>query len=165
MKQELEYFLVKVTLFVAHFLVYVSLNGAYLGMVSKILSPQHKLSVKVDNDQPRSQSTLSCFKKERFSLGARESEHSGSEVHNNSSTDDVTSGKKDVVTHARPLAVEGCAESSLNFFLLGSATLPVVDNTFDQSGQDNYKLLDKSNITAHPVLSIYHHREIFAIRS
>ena len=35
----LEYFLVKVTLFVAHFLVYVSLNGAYLGMVSKILSP------------------------------------------------------------------------------------------------------------------------------
>ena len=29
----LEYFLVKVTLFVAHFLVYVSLNGAYLGMV------------------------------------------------------------------------------------------------------------------------------------
>ena len=35
----LEYFLVKVTLFVAHFLVYVSLKGAYLGMVSKILSP------------------------------------------------------------------------------------------------------------------------------
>ena len=35
----LEYFLVKVTLFVAHFLVYVLLNGAYLGMVSKILSP------------------------------------------------------------------------------------------------------------------------------
>ena len=35
----LEYFLVKVTLFVAHFLVYVSLNGAYLGMVSKILFP------------------------------------------------------------------------------------------------------------------------------
>ena len=34
----LEYFLVKVTLFVAHFLVYVSLKGAYLGMVSKILS-------------------------------------------------------------------------------------------------------------------------------
>ena len=29
----LEYFLVKATLFVAHFLVYVSLNGAYLGMV------------------------------------------------------------------------------------------------------------------------------------
>ena len=29
----LEYFLVKVTLFVAHFLVYVSLNGAYLGML------------------------------------------------------------------------------------------------------------------------------------
>ena len=35
----LEYFLVKVALFVAHFLVYVSLNGAYLGMVSKMLSP------------------------------------------------------------------------------------------------------------------------------
>ena len=35
----LEYLLVKVTLFVSHFLVYVSLNGAYLGMVSKILSP------------------------------------------------------------------------------------------------------------------------------
>ena len=35
----LEYFLVKVTLFVAHFLVYVLLNGSYLGMVSKILSP------------------------------------------------------------------------------------------------------------------------------
>ena len=35
----LEYFLVKVTLFVVHFLVYVSLKGAYLGMVSKILSP------------------------------------------------------------------------------------------------------------------------------
>ena len=35
----LEYFLVKVTIFVAHFLVYVLLNGAYLGMVSKILSP------------------------------------------------------------------------------------------------------------------------------
>ena len=35
----LGYFPVKVTLFVAHFLVYVSLNGAYLGMVSKILSP------------------------------------------------------------------------------------------------------------------------------
>ena len=35
----LEYFLAKVTLFVAHFPVYVSLNGAYLGMVSKILSP------------------------------------------------------------------------------------------------------------------------------
>ena len=35
----LEYFLVKATLFVAHFLVYVLLNGAYLGMVSKILSP------------------------------------------------------------------------------------------------------------------------------
>ena len=35
----LEYFLVKATLFVAHFLVYVSLNGAYLGMVSKILFP------------------------------------------------------------------------------------------------------------------------------
>ena len=34
-----EYFLVKVTLFVAHFLVYVSLNGAYLGMVLKILFP------------------------------------------------------------------------------------------------------------------------------
>ena len=32
----LEYFLVKVTLFVAHFLVYVSLKGAYLGMVSKM---------------------------------------------------------------------------------------------------------------------------------
>ena len=29
----LEYFLVKVTLFVAHFLVYISLNGAYLGVV------------------------------------------------------------------------------------------------------------------------------------
>ena len=29
----LEYFLVEVRLFVAHFLVYVSLNGAYLGMV------------------------------------------------------------------------------------------------------------------------------------
>ena len=35
----LEYFLVKVTLFFAHFLVYVSLNRAYLGMVSKIWSP------------------------------------------------------------------------------------------------------------------------------
>ena len=35
----LQYFLVKATLFVAHFLVYVSLNGAYLGMVSKILFP------------------------------------------------------------------------------------------------------------------------------
>ena len=35
----LEYFLLKVILFVAHFLVYVSLNGVYLGMVSKILSP------------------------------------------------------------------------------------------------------------------------------
>ena len=35
----LEYFLVKVALFVAHFLVYVSLNGGYLGMVSKMLSP------------------------------------------------------------------------------------------------------------------------------
>ena len=35
----LQYFLVKATLFVAHFLVYVLLNGAYLGMVSKILSP------------------------------------------------------------------------------------------------------------------------------
>ena len=34
----LEYFPVKVTIFVVHFLVYVSLNGAYLGMVSKILS-------------------------------------------------------------------------------------------------------------------------------
>ena len=66
-----------------------------------------------------------------------------------------------MVTHGRPLAVEGCAESSLNFFLLGSVTLPVVDNTFDQSGQDNYKLLDKSNITTYLVLSIYHHRELF----
>ena len=56
---------------------------------------------------------------------------------NDRQTDDVTSGKRDVVTHGRPLAVEGCAESSLNFFLLGSVTLPVVDNTFDQSGQDN----------------------------
>ena len=64
-----------------------------------------------------------------------------------------------------PLAVEAWAESSLNCFLLGSVTLPVVDNTFDQSGQDNYKLLDKSNITAHLVLSIYHHRELSAIRS
>ena len=34
----LEYFLVKVTLFVAHFLGYVSLNDTYLGIVSKILS-------------------------------------------------------------------------------------------------------------------------------
>ena len=84
---------------------------------------------------------------------------------NDSSTDDVTSGKRDVVTRGRPLAVEGCAESSLNFFLLGFVTLPVVDNTFDQSGHDNYKLLDKSNITTHLVLSIYHHRELFAIRS
>ena len=84
---------------------------------------------------------------------------------NDSSTDDVTSGKRDVVTRGRPLAVERCAESSLNFFLLGFVTLPVVDNTFDQSGQDNYKLLDKSNITTHLVLSIYHHRELFAIRS
>ena len=66
-----------------------------------------------------------------------------------------------MVTHGRPLAVEGCAESSLNFFLLGSVTLPVVDNTFDQSGQDNYKLLDKSNITTYLVLSIYHYRELF----
>ena len=66
-----------------------------------------------------------------------------------------------MVTHGRPLAVEGCAESSLNFFLLGSVTLPVVDNTFDQSGQDNYKLLDKPNITTYLVLSIYHHRELF----
>ena len=66
-----------------------------------------------------------------------------------------------MVTHGRPLAVEGCAESSLNFFLLGSVTLPVVDNTFDQSGQDNYKLLDKSNITTYLVLSIHHHRELF----
>ena len=28
----------------------------------------------------------------------------------------MTSGKRDVVTHGRPLAVEGCAESLLNFF-------------------------------------------------
>ena len=34
-----------------------------------------------------------------------------------------------------------------------------------RSGQDNYKLLDKSNITAHLVLSIYNHRELFAIGS
>ena len=30
--------------------------------------PLHKLSAKVDNDQPCSQSTLSCFKKKRLSL-------------------------------------------------------------------------------------------------
>ena len=35
----LEYFLAKVTLFVAHFLVYVSLNGAYLGMVLQTSCP------------------------------------------------------------------------------------------------------------------------------
>ena len=35
---------------------------------------------------------------------------------NDRQTDDVTSGKRDVVTHARSLAVERCAESSLNFF-------------------------------------------------
>ena len=52
---------------------------------------------------------------------------------------------------------------SISFNL--AVTLPVVDITFHQSGQDNYKLLDKSNITTHLVLSIYHHRELFAIRS
>ena len=68
----LEYFLVKVSLFVANFLVHVSLNGMGWVWFCKDLVPLHKLSVKVDNDNPRSQSSLSCFKKERFSLGARE---------------------------------------------------------------------------------------------
>ena len=68
----LEYFLVKVTLFVANFLVHVSLNGMGWVWFCKDLVPLHKLSVKVDNYNPRSQSSLSCFKKERFSLGARE---------------------------------------------------------------------------------------------
>ena len=67
----MEYFLVKVTLFVANFLVHVSLNGAYLGVVLQRSCPPAQV-VKVDNDHPRSQSSLSCFKKERFSLGARE---------------------------------------------------------------------------------------------
>ena len=68
----LEYFLVKVTLFVANFLVHVSLNGAYLGMVLQRSCPPAQVKCQVDNDHPRSQSSLSCFKKERFSLGARE---------------------------------------------------------------------------------------------
>ena len=39
----LEYFQVKVTLFVAHFLVYVSLNVAYLGMVLQTSRPPSKV--------------------------------------------------------------------------------------------------------------------------
>ena len=35
----LEYFLAEVTLFVAHFLVYVSLNGSYFGMVLQTSCP------------------------------------------------------------------------------------------------------------------------------
>ena len=88
-----------------------------LGYGFKDLVPLHKLSVKVDNDQPRSQSSLSCFKKERFSLGARERTLE-TRLDNDRQTDDLTSGKRDVVTHGSPLAVEGCAESSLNFFYL-----------------------------------------------
>ena len=60
-------------------------------------------------------SSLSCFKKERLSLGARERTLE-TRLDNDRQTDDVTSGKRDVVTHGRPVAVEGCAESSLNFF-------------------------------------------------
>ena len=81
----------------------------------KDLVPLRKLSVKVDNDHPRSQSSLSCFKKERFSLGARERTLE-TRLDNDRPTDDVTSGKRDVVTHGRPLAVEGCEESLLNLF-------------------------------------------------
>ena len=81
----------------------------------KDLVPLRKLSVKVDNDHPRSQSSLSCLKKERFSLGARERTLE-TRLDNDRPTDDVTSGKRDVVTHGRPLAVEGCEESLLNLF-------------------------------------------------
>ena len=50
-----------------------------------------------------------------MSLGARERTLE-TRLDNDRQTDDVTSGKRGVVPHGCPLAVEGGAESSLNFF-------------------------------------------------
>lgn len=106
----LKYFLVKVTLFVAYFLLFT--ERRLFGYGFKDFAPLQSC-VKVD--QPRSQGTLSCFKKERLSLGSRERTLE-TRLDNDRQTDDVTSGKRGVVPHGRPLAVEEGAESSLNFF-------------------------------------------------
>ena len=125
----MEYFLVKVILFVAHFLVYVSLNGAYSGMVSKILSP---CKLTMTNLVPR---VLSLASRKKDCLSEQEREHwkRGWTMTVKLMTSRVVKGTW-LYTEAlwRLKGVQKVRSISFNL----AVTLPVVDNAFDQSGQD-----------------------------